>query len=266
MLTGAAPNIFSSDIIPEQQAAIDRYTRELVDNLERVALAALSNRAPSKLSWSEGTVKFAKNRRVIRDGRAQFGENDTAPVDHTLATMFVHGSDGKFARVLANYACHCTTLGGEWNQIHGDWSGFAQAAIERDYPDAVALISIGCGADANPSPRGKLENAQAHGNEIATEVRRLLALIKPPRELVAIHAAHQIARGKVETLLASISIHCQRARSGKSAPRSPASLAITRKRISRGWIAARNCRPNCLTQSRRGCSATNSLWSFSPAK
>jgi neutral ceramidase len=176
MLTGAAPNIFSSDIIPEQQAAIDRYTRELVDNLERVALAALSNRAPSKLSWSEGTVKFAKNRRVIRDGRAQFGENETAPVDHTLATMFVHGADGKLRAVLANYACHCTTLGGEWNQIHGDWSGFAQAALERDHPGAVALISIGCGADANPSPRGKLENAQAHGDEIAAEVRRLLAL------------------------------------------------------------------------------------------
>jgi putative membrane-bound dehydrogenase-like protein len=180
MLTGVAPNIFSSDIIPEQQAAIDRYTRELVDKLERVALAALSNRAPSKLSWSEGTAKFAKNRRVIREGRAQFGENDTAPVDHALATMFVHGSDGKLRAVLANYACHCTTLGGEWNQIHGDWSGYAQAAIEREHPGAVALISIGCGADANPSPRGKWENAQAHGNEIATEVRRLLALPSKP--------------------------------------------------------------------------------------
>ncbi|HWN93769.1 MAG TPA: neutral/alkaline non-lysosomal ceramidase N-terminal domain-containing protein [Methylomirabilota bacterium] len=176
MLTGAAPNIFSSDIIPEQQAAIDRYTQELVDNLERVALAALSNRAPSKLSWNEGRVTFAKNRRVIREGRAQFGDNDTAPVDHALATMFVHGADGKLRAVLVNYACHCTTLGSEWNQIHGDWSGFAQEALERDHPGAIGLVSIGCGADANPSPRGQLEQARAYGNEIATEVRRLLAL------------------------------------------------------------------------------------------
>jgi hypothetical protein len=180
MLSGAAPNIFSSDIIPEQQATIDRYTRELVDNLERVALAALSDRAPSKLSWTEGTVKFAKNRRVVRDGRTQFGENNVGPVDHTLAVMLVRGADDKVRGVLANYACHCTTLGGEWNQVHGDWSGFAQAAIERDYPDAVALISIGCGADANPSPRGKIENARAHGDEIATEVHRLLALPSKP--------------------------------------------------------------------------------------
>jgi hypothetical protein len=35
-------------------------------------------------------------------------------------------------------------------------------------------VSIGCGAYANPSPRGKLENAQAHGDEIAVEVKRLI--------------------------------------------------------------------------------------------
>jgi hypothetical protein len=174
MLTGVAPNIFSSDILPEQLAATDRYTRTLVDKLEEVALAALSNRAPAKLSWTVGTVKFAKNRRVVRDGKAQFGENNTAPTDHALATMFVHGPDGSLRAVLVNYACHCTTLGGEWNQIHGDWSGCTQEALERAHPGAVAMVSIGCGGDANPSPRGKVENAQTHGDEIATEVKRLL--------------------------------------------------------------------------------------------
>jgi hypothetical protein len=180
MLSGAAPNIFSSDIIPEQQAAIDRYTRELTDKLEAVALAALSNRAPAKLSRAQGTVSFAKNRRVIRDGRAQFGENTNAPVDHTLALLLVHDTKDQLRAVLANYACHCTTLGGEWNQIHGDWAGCAQAAIEQNHPGALALISIGCGADANPSPRGKLEHAQAHGEAIANEVKRLLALPTQP--------------------------------------------------------------------------------------
>ena len=180
MLKGAAPNIFSSDIIPEQQAAIDRYTRELVDQLERVAFAALSNRAPARLSWTEGTVKFARNRRVTQNGKTQFGENQAGPVDHTLALLFVRGADDAVRAVLANYACHCTTLGGEWNQIHGDWSGCAQAAIERDHPGTVALISIGCGADANPTPRGHLTNALAYGDEIAAEVRRQLALPSRP--------------------------------------------------------------------------------------
>jgi hypothetical protein len=73
-----------------------------------------------------------------------------------------------------NYACHCTTLGGEWNQIHGDWSGCTQSSIEREHAGAVALVSIGCGADANPTPRGKVELAQAYGEAIAAEVKRLL--------------------------------------------------------------------------------------------
>jgi hypothetical protein len=180
MLTGAAPNIFSSDIVPEQQAAIDRYTRELTDKLEAVALAALSNRAPAKLSWTKGTVTFAKNRRVIRDGRAQFGENNTAPVDHTLNVLLVHSPQQQLRGVLANYACHCTTLGGDWNQLHGDWSGCAQESIERDHPGAIALVSIGCGGDANPSPRGKVEHAQAHGDAIAAEVKRLLPIPAQP--------------------------------------------------------------------------------------
>ncbi len=180
MLSGVAPNIFSSDLVPEQQGTVVRYTRELTDQLEALAMAALSNRAPSRLAWTEGTVKFAKNRRVIRNGRAQFGENEAAPVDHTLAVMIVRGADGGVRAVLANYACHCTTMGGEFNQVHGDWSGCAQETIEREYPGVIALISIGCGADANPSPRGKVENARAHGEEIAAEVGRLLKLTAKP--------------------------------------------------------------------------------------
>ena len=34
--------------------------------------------------------------------------------------------------VLASYACHCTTLGGDFNRVHADWAGFAQAFIEAD--------------------------------------------------------------------------------------------------------------------------------------
>jgi hypothetical protein len=52
--------------------------------------------------------------------------------------------------------------------------GEAQRSIEANHPDAVALIAIGCGADANPQPRGTFENAQAHGKEIATNVEKLL--------------------------------------------------------------------------------------------
>ncbi len=167
-LEGALENIFSSDVPPEHQANIDRYSRELVDHLEKVALAALADRKPARISLATGSVGFARNRRSLWGGA----------VDHSLPVMFVHNGEGKLRAVFANYACHATTL--RFNKIHGDWPGTAMAGIERDHPGAVALIGIGCGADQNPNPRGTVELAVQHGEEIAAEVSRLLESRRRP--------------------------------------------------------------------------------------
>ncbi len=164
---GFAPNIFAQKIPDEQLATVARYTKELTDKLEQVALAALTDRKPGRLAWGEGQVGFAANRRTAG-----------GPVDHALPVLAAYDRDGELRAVVANYACHCTTLGGEFNQFCGDWAGFAQEAIERNHPGAVALISIGCGADANPAPRGGpdfgLALAKKHGEELAREVSELL--------------------------------------------------------------------------------------------
>jgi putative membrane-bound dehydrogenase-like protein len=173
-----APNIFAQDIPPAHQATIDRYTRDLIDKLEQVALAALKDRRPGHLAWAQGSVGFARNRRVVAGATAQFGDNAAGPADQSLPVLRVTDADGKIRALVANYACHCTTLGGEFNQVCGDWAGYAQEAIERDNPGAIALITIGCGADANPSPRGGpdggLALAKRHGAELGAEVKRLL--------------------------------------------------------------------------------------------
>jgi putative membrane-bound dehydrogenase-like protein len=174
-----APNIFAQDIPPEHQAVIDRYTRDLLDKLEAVALAALKDRRPGRLSWSQGSVGFAHNRRVVVGNTANFGDNQAGPVDHALPVLKGEDASGKLRALVANYACHCTTLGGEFNKVCGDWAGYAQEALEREHPGAVAFITIGCGADANPSPRGGADGglalARQHGEALAAEVKRLLA-------------------------------------------------------------------------------------------
>ncbi len=63
--------------------------------------------------------------------------------------------------MLFGYACHCTTLGGEFNKICAEWAGYACDDIERQPPGAVAIAIIGCGADANPEPRRNLDDAKA---------------------------------------------------------------------------------------------------------
>ena len=175
-IAGACPNIFQGELPPEQQEHIERYTRELTDNLEKVALASLKDMRPGKLSFGHGKATFAANR------RAQDGPG--GPVDHDLPVLRVTDSDGKLRAIVANYACHNTTMSGADNKICGDWAGYAAEYVQADHPGAVALISSGCGGDADPQPRTGLKFAQQHGREIATEVDRLiktdLAPLKAP--------------------------------------------------------------------------------------
>jgi neutral ceramidase len=155
---------FSDSLLSHEQSLnISRYTENLINKLEVLAMDALKDRKPALLAWGQGQAAFAKNR------RAKGG-----PVDPSLPILRVTSPEGKLRAVLVNYACHGTTLGADVNKIHGDWIGEAQKLIEANHPGAIALIAIGCGADANPNPRGTTENMVAHGKEIATNVEKLL--------------------------------------------------------------------------------------------
>ena len=50
---------------------------------------------------------------------------------------------------------------------------FAQQHVEKELPGVQAMFQIGCGGDANPYPRGKIEHARQHGKALGTEVCRV---------------------------------------------------------------------------------------------
>ncbi len=125
---------------------------------------ALEQMAPAKLQWTVGEVGFARNRRT-----------PGGPVDHRLPTLFVLSPQGDVRAVYVTYACHCVTL--SHNKISGDWAGYAQEWLERKFPKAIALVSIGCGSDANPDSGvtgDRVDVASAQGAQIADEAARLL--------------------------------------------------------------------------------------------
>ncbi len=161
-LSGNLDNIFGKDIPPEHQAHIDRYTKEFIDKLEKVAFSALKNRKPARLSWGKTSVGFAMNRRV-----------SGGPVDHDLPVLKVTSKSGRNVAVLVNYACHCTTLSAENTKISGDWAGHAQQELERAFPGAIAMTIMGCGAECNPASMTntnaefKLASAKEYGRSIA---------------------------------------------------------------------------------------------------
>jgi putative membrane-bound dehydrogenase-like protein len=170
-LVNVCDTIFSTPIPPEHQAHIDQYTAELTDLLEEVALKAIADRKPSTLSWAVGKVTFAKNRRT-----------EGGPVDHDLPMLVVKSADdGAVRAIYVTYACHCVTLSD--NKISGDWAGYAQEAIERTHRGVIALVSIGCGSDSNPTSGVTGANTAAaadQGAQISDEVDRLLGgALKP---------------------------------------------------------------------------------------
>ncbi|MBM3821743.1 MAG: c-type cytochrome [Verrucomicrobia bacterium] len=173
LVNGFAPNIFAQDIAADDQAAIDRYSARLVDEIEKAAKEAIAKLKRGHLRWGQGQAGFAANRRT-----------PGGPVDHSVQVLEAREENGGTIAILANYACHCTTLGGEFNRHHGDWAGHAQEAIEKDFPGTIALVAIGCGADANPNPRGGtdhgLAHALAHGRALAREASRVLASAAKP--------------------------------------------------------------------------------------
>jgi hypothetical protein len=165
MVRDVAPTIFSTPVPKEHQQHIDRYSRVFQAAIERAAWAALAEQTRAQLFHGVGKVSFAVNRRT-----------KGGPVDHDLPVLVAKGTDGKLLAIWTGYACHCVTLSD--NKISGDWAGYAQALIEREHPGVTAMVSIGCGADANPSSGvtgDKVELAEAQGLEIAREVNRLLA-------------------------------------------------------------------------------------------
>jgi hypothetical protein len=150
------------DLSEAQWAAIGEYTSVLERKLQTAIEQAVSRLAPARLSSSRGEVRFAKNRRVkfTPDG----------PVEHAVPVLRVDDGRGRLVAIVFGYACHNTTLPASFVQFHGDYAGVAQEALEQRHAGATAMFAAGCGADANPDPRGTLDLVNAHGTALADAV------------------------------------------------------------------------------------------------
>src|SRR5712692_10125793 len=162
------------ELSPEDSQIVSDYAASLTDNLVAVVGAALKDLAPADLSFGNGRATFAINRRESTPNGVKIGENPKGPTDPDVPVLKVTAPDGKLRAVLFGYACHNTTLTGQFYKISGDYAGFAQLAVEKANPGATAMFLMLCGADQNPHPRSALELAEQHGGALGAEVSRVL--------------------------------------------------------------------------------------------
>ena len=175
------PNLSNLAVLPagEQEKLID-YRRKLAEALVSVIGAAVKDLAPATIEFGEGTAGFAINRRQAAPAGVRIGINSGGPVDHRVPVLRIIDQTGKIRGILFGYACHNTTLTGEFYQISGDYAGFAAEALEQRHPGATALFMMLCGADQNPNPRSTLDLARQHGSTLADEVEKVLAARMTP--------------------------------------------------------------------------------------
>ncbi len=166
----------------DQQAKVDAYAETLVARVVAVAGEAIAGIAPARVQWGNGRTTFAVNRRENKPYTEVPAWREQGllkgPVDHDVPVLSVRdpGSGGLRA-VLFGYACHATTLSGlQWS---GDYPGYAQMALEKAHPGAVALFWAGCGADQNPLPRSTVALAENYGADLAEAVEETLAAPMP---------------------------------------------------------------------------------------
>jgi hypothetical protein len=161
------------DMPKEMAAKIGPYTEIVKQRMADVVIAAVRDLKPARLAVASGTARFAVNRRKPTPTGVVNDANPTGPVDHAVPVLRVTSPDGTLRAVAFGYACHNTTM--QFYQWSGDYAGVAMARLEQNHPGTVALFWAGCGGDANPLPRSRLELLKKYGRELAEAVDAVLA-------------------------------------------------------------------------------------------
>lgn len=182
---------------PDAKKSVEAYSLLFLERTLTAAKAAFNNLEPVKLAFGRGEAHFAVNRRQFNTGGVSIGVNPDGNVDRGVPVLSVQRNDESLKAIVFGYACHCTTLGATY-EVSGDWAGYAQRELEEAYPEATALFITGCGADANPSPRGKSIHVAQHGLELAGAVARVLN-----EPMMPIRGSIQSARAMADLPLAS---------------------------------------------------------------
>jgi hypothetical protein len=163
-----------------QQKLVSDYTARLQARLVAVVGEAIACLAPTRVSWGNGQVTFAVNRRNNPEAdvvRLRESGQLKGPVDHQVPVLAVRDEQGRLRAIACSYACHATVL--SFYLWSGDYPGFAQRALEKAHPAAVALFWAGCGADQNPLPRRTVDLAEAYGRRLTDSVEAVLQAPMP---------------------------------------------------------------------------------------
>ena len=151
---------------------ISTYSRHFITRIVTLVENALADRKPVRLYAANGVTRFQVNRRNNSEASLAQQTELRGPHDYAVPVMKVESMTGELLAVTFGYACHNTVL--DINKWSGDYAGFAQLELERQYPGVTALFFQGASGDLNPLPRRTVPLAKQYGRTLAAAVSRVL--------------------------------------------------------------------------------------------
>ena len=182
--THAGPAICREDAEKPGGHLIAAYLDKIRDALIEATHTALSTSQNATLEWATGTCTLAQNRDLPDPNgeRIVCGFRPGAPADDTLLVGRVSDANGKTLCLLANYACHPTTLAHENRLISPDWVGSFYETIAA-HTGTPSLFLQGASGDLQPREAFIADTAiaDAQGRQLAYSVLSTLESMLPPQ-------------------------------------------------------------------------------------
>ena len=181
--SGPVVGSLSSDIYnlnETERKKVDEYANHLETKIINLVVEAFGQMKSVRVYSGNGITRFQVNRHANVESALKGTTELNGPNDYAVPVIKVVDENNKIIALLFGYACHNTTLGlYKWS---GDYAGFAQIELEKEFPGTIALFFQGAGGDQNPLPRGTVSKAIQYGKELASAVEAVIAEEMKPLE------------------------------------------------------------------------------------
>lgn len=184
--THSAVPLADSDATLPGGELLGDYLQQLLETTVATVSAALSAAQPMRLEWHIGHCALAAVRDLpdpVDPGqRILCGFNPARRADTTLLVGRITNEQGAVRAIVANYACHPTTLAWENQAISPDFVGAARDLVEQACGGAPLVFLQGASGDLAPRYQyvGDTRVADRHGRQLGFAVLQTLQDMAPP--------------------------------------------------------------------------------------
>ncbi len=174
--------------LSEHAALVERYRLQVVDKIVGAIVEADSRLAPAHLYGGKGLGTININRRVRGDGEnpPAVGRNPDGFVDRDLIVFRIDDAHGRAMAIVANYACHGTSLAYANKAISPDWPGMLRKTVETSMDGALCLFFQGAAGNQGPIEGFTGDLGIAHrlgrtlGHQVAAIAHQIETVVREP--------------------------------------------------------------------------------------